>query len=134
MVLMLGASIYRNINDISHDGEFEHTALSYVWTKTKNFDNIDSIHLGDFHGVPALFIDEYIGGTHFRTTIYHHDGWLCELFSEATLVFRPADGTRVVRVDQLTFEPYIYGLIRASTGERSLLISQRSGRDFRLSG
>jgi len=134
MVLMLGASIYRNINDISHDGEFEHTALSYVWTKVKNFDNAEGIHLGGFHGIPALFIDEYIGGTHFRTAIFHYDGWLCEIFSEATLEFRPADGVRVVRVDQLYFEPYIHGLIRASTGDRMILISPRSGMDFHVPG
>ena len=134
MVLMLGASIYRNINDISHDGEFEHTALSYVWTKVKNFDNAGGIQLGTFHGIPALFIDEYIGGTHFRTAIYHHDGWLCEIFSEATLEFRPSDGVRVVGVDELVFAPCDYDLIRVSTGERSLLLSPRSGVNFKLYG
>jgi len=134
MVLMLGASIYRNINDISHDGEFEHTALSYVWTKVKNFDNADSIYLGYFHGISALFIDEYFGGTHFRTAIFHHDGWLCEIFSQASLEFRPSDGIRIVRVDQLNFEPYIHDLIRASTGDRMILISPRSELGIPLAG
>jgi len=127
MVLMLGASVYRNINDISHEGQSEHTALSYIWTKTKNFDDAGSLQVGDFHGVPALFIDEWIGDYHFRTAIYHYDGWLCELFSEAELEFSPEDGVRVIRVDGMHFESAGNGLIRAATGSKSLFISPRSG-------
>ena len=130
MVLMLGASIYRNINEISIDGQSEHTALSYIWTKTKNFDEADGVHVGDFQGVPALFIDEKIGDTYFRTTIYHYDGWLCELFSEAALEFSPEDGVRVIRVDEMRFDTLEYGIIRATTGVKSLLLSPRSGLDF----
>jgi len=134
MVLMLGASIYRNINDISHDGQSEHTALSYIWTKTKNYDDAESIHVGDFNGVSALFIDEKLGDTYYRTSIYHYDGWLCELFSETTLVFSPQDGVRVIRVDGMRFEAVENGLIRATTGVKSLLLSPRSGLDFSVSG
>jgi len=36
IVLMLGAGIYRNMNDISNDGRDERTALSYLWKKVKN--------------------------------------------------------------------------------------------------
>jgi len=130
MVLMLGASIYRNINEISHDGQSEHTALSYIWTKTKNFDESGGIDVGDFQGVPALFIDEFIGETHFRTAIYHYDGWLCELFSEAALEFSPEDGVRVIRVDELRIDTDENGMIRAVTGNKSLLLSPRSGLGF----
>jgi len=127
IVLMLGASIYQNINEISREGESEHTALSYIWTKTKNFDNADSISIGEFNGVPALFIDETFGDYDFRTTIYHYNGWLYELFSEATLEFSPADGSRIVMVDDLTFEAVDDGLFRATSGNNSLLLSPRSG-------
>jgi len=130
MVLMLGASIYRNINEISHDGQSEHTALSYIWTKTKNFDEAESISVGDFQGVPALFIDEKIGDYYFRTAIYHYDGWLCELFSEVELDFSPQAGERVIRVDEMRFDTVENGLIRATTGAKSLLLSPRSGLDF----
>ena len=132
MVLMLGASVYRNINEISNDGQLENTALSYVWTKTKNFDIAGSIHVGDFQGVSALFIDEKLGDTYYRTAIYHYDGWLCELFSEAALEFSPADGVRVIRVDEMHFESAGNGLIRATTGARSLLLSPRSGFGFSI--
>ena len=134
MVLMLGASIYRNINDISQDGHYEHTALSYIWTKTKNFDEAGSVHVGDFNGVPALFIDELLGDTEFRTAVYHYDGWLMELFSEAELEFSPMDGVRIVMVDDLSFAEVNYGpvddsssLIKVDAGGMVLLLSPRSG-------
>jgi len=130
MVLMLGASIYRNINEISREGESEHTALSYIWTKTKNFDKADSISVGDFNGVPALIIDETLGGTEFTTAIYFYDGWLYELFSEAELNFSLEDGSRIVRVDNLTFEALDNGLIKATTGNKSLFLIPRSGFDI----
>jgi len=127
MVLMLGASVYRNINDISREGQHEQTALSYIWTKSKNFDNAQSIHVGSFEGTSALFIDETLGGTDFRTAIYHYDGWLHELFSESALDFSPADGVRIVQVDSLRFANIGNGLIEVTSGERHLIISPRSG-------
>ena len=126
MVLMLGASIYRNINDISHEAQDEHTVLSYVWTKTKNFDDADSIHVGEFNGVSALFINERIGGTDFRTVIYNHDGWLFELFSETALDFSLDDGIRIVMVEDLRFEDVGNGLIMVTAGNNRLYLSPRS--------
>jgi len=126
MVLMLGAGVYRNVNDMSREGQQENTALSYIWSKTKNFDNADSIKVGDFNGVSALFIDERLGGTDFRTVIYHHDGWLLELFSEMTLEFSLEDGRRIISIDEMNFESISDGLIRVTTGNRSLLLSPRS--------
>jgi len=130
MVLMLGASVYRNINDISRDGVYEQTAMSYIWTKTKNFDNADSIKVGDFAGASALFIDEKLGGTEFRTSIYFYDGWLYELFNETALEFSPADGTRIVMIDDLSFKDIGNGLIQVIAGDRQLILSPRSGLDF----
>jgi len=127
MVLMLGASVYRNINDISYEGQSEHTALSYIWTKTKNFDDAGSIHVGDFNGVPALFINEKLGDTDFRTAIYKYDGWLVELFSETSLEFYPEDGVRVIQIDDLDFKEISDGLIEVSIGNKNLILSPRSG-------
>jgi len=131
MVLMLGASIYQNINDISREDELEQTALSYIWTKTKNFDKAGSISIGDFNGKPALFFNESLGGTDFRTAVYHYDGWLYELFSDAALEFSPADGERVVMVDDLSFESAENGLFRVSSGDIILLLYPRSGLDLK---
>ena len=127
LVLMLGASVYRNINETSRDGADEKTALSYIWTKTKNFDNSGGVSVGVFNGVPALFISETLGGVEYQTVIYHYDGWLCELFSEASLEFSLADGVRVIQVDEISFEAFYYGLIQIKTGDNILLLYSRSG-------
>ena len=134
MVLMLGANIYRNINDISRFEQNEHTALSYVWTKTKNFDEAESIGIGDYHGVTALFIDEIIGGAEYRTVIYHYNGWIYELFSEASLDFTIDDGIQIMMIDDLLFEEVNNGLIKVTTGKMSLLISPRGMLDVPIFG
>jgi len=130
MVLMLGASIYRNINDITIENQNEHTALAYIWTKTKNFDQVDGISVGDFNGISALFIDENIDGTHFRTIIYNHNGWLLELFSDASLEFSLNDGVPVVPADGLHFEAIEHGLIQVTISDMSLYLSPRSVLGF----
>jgi hypothetical protein len=126
MVLMLGAGVYRNVNDISRDGKYRHTAMSYIWTKTRIIDNADSISVGDFNGIPALFIDEKLGDTDYRTAIYGYDGWLYELFSEKTLEFSPSDGTPIVIAENLVFRDIGDGLIEVTAGDLRLLLSPRS--------
>ena len=126
MVLMLGASVYRNINDISRAEQNEHTALSYIWTKLKNFDDENAISVGDFNGIPAVFIDETLGGTDYRTAIYLYDGWLLELFSETALDFAPESGRRIVQLNSLSFNETDHGLIEVSLGSKKLLLSPRA--------
>ena len=71
MVLMLGAGIYNDIIDMANDGDESRTALSYIWTKVKNNDSIDVIHVGDFQGSSALFLDEVYGDSRYSTSIYY---------------------------------------------------------------
>jgi hypothetical protein len=59
--------------------------------------------------------------------ISHYNGWVYELFFEKELEFWPGDGERIMEAQDLAFEEIEYGLIRISTGERSLLISPRGG-------
>jgi len=127
MVLMLGASVYRNINDISREGQREHTALSYIWTKTKNYDDAGSITVGDFNGIPTLFIYEQIGETKFRTAIYNYDGWLCELYSKADLDFSPGAGDRIIQIESLGFREVGGSIIEVSVDNKKLFLSPRSG-------
>jgi len=124
-VLMLGANTYSHITEMSREDQAERTALSYIWTKIKNGDEAGSVSVGDFHGLSSLRIDEEFDGIRYRTVIYHYDGWVFELFSEADLEFYPEDGVRIIAADGLEFSALDYGLIRVSAGTRSLLISPR---------
>jgi len=126
MVLMLGANTYGHITEMSREGQAERTVVSYIWTKVRNGDEEGSVSVGEFHGLPALRIDEEYGGIRYRTVIYHYGGWVYELFSEEGLDFFPEDGTRIIAAADLVFAELGYGLIRASSGTRALLISPRS--------
>jgi len=133
MVLMLGARTYSNITEMTREEQAERTVLSYVWTKVRNSDENGNISIGEFQGLPALRIDEDISGTIYRTVIYHYNGWVYELFSEAELEFSPEDGVRMIMTTDLDFTDLDHGLIRVSSGSKSLLISPRSSAsDFDL--
>lgn len=134
MVLMLGASTYKNMTEISRDGQDERAALSYVWSKVKNSDDDGGISIGYFHGLPALCFDEEVASTLYRTMIYLYDGWIYELFSEADLDFYPEDGVKIIRVEHLKFEQINHGMIKVSSGEYSMLISPRGGLTGALPG
>jgi len=131
MVLMFGARTYENVTEMTREGYPDRSVLSYIWTKVKNSDESGHIYVGDFHGLPTLFIEEVISDTRYLTTIYHFDGWVYELFCEAELIydsengFVPEDGVQIVRLDDLTFDELEYGLIRVSSDARNLLIFPR---------
>ena len=127
MVLMLGASIYKNMTDLTRDGQDESTTLAFVWTKVKNCDEAGSIYIDDFYGRSALCFDEVLGGTVYQTLIYHFNGWVYELFCEKGLGLRPEDGIQIIRIGELEFKELDYGLIKIVTGDKSLLVSPRGG-------
>jgi len=125
MVLMLSASTYKNITDISRDGYDEHSALSYIRTKAKNNDIAGGISIDNFNGLPALCFDEDIDSTIYRTMIYFYNGWVYEIFSEKGLDFLPEDGVKIIEVSDLRFESIDYGLIKVMSGTKELLIYPR---------
>ena len=99
MVLMFSASIYQNMTEISREEQDERTVLSYIRTKVRNNDTDGNVSVGEFQGLPALYYDEDIGGIAYRTSVYHYNGWVYELFSEAELDFSPEDGVSVMEAD-----------------------------------
>ncbi|MCL2391498.1 MAG: DUF4860 domain-containing protein [Oscillospiraceae bacterium] len=127
IVLMLGATIYQNMTEISREEQEERTALSYIRTKIRNNDESGRISVGEFDGLPALFYDELFFGTQFRTVIYHNDGWIYELFSDVELGLSPEDGVRILPLSSIEFEELENGLIRISSGTKILLLFPRTG-------
>jgi hypothetical protein len=126
MVLMLGASIYQSMTEISREEQDERTVLSYIWTKFKNNDENGKIYVGEFNRLPALVYDENFGGYIYRTVIYHYNGWVYELFFEDGLEFYPEDGTQIMELDSIRFEELEAGIISISAGSKRLLLSQRT--------
>jgi len=127
LVLMLSASTYRNMVDISNEGQNERVAMSYIRTKIRKADTAGAISVSDFNGVSALSLVEEVGGRNFVTLIYYHEGWLNELFHEVGFdYFAPGDGIPIIRVDSLRFDMIDDSLIRITTDKESLLITPRS--------
>jgi len=129
IVLVLAAGSYQKMTDISRDRQDERTILSYISTKVKSSDDAGMIHIGEFNGIPALFFDEIIGDTLFRTAIYSYDGWVRELFSNPEAGLTPQDGMRLAELDDLIFE-YLSieanRLIVVKTEDQDLLLYPRS--------
>jgi len=130
MVLMFGATIYQNMTEISREEQDERTVLSYIRTKVRNNDEAGSVYVGDFQGLPALCYDEEFGGIAYRTVIYHYNGWVYELFSEAELDFHPQDGVPIMELGELRFDKLDRGLIKVSSGTKELLILPRGSSSY----
>jgi len=124
-VIMLGALAYRNIAGATREGEDERGCLSYIWTVVKNNDNAESVYVDDFNGVPALYIEEELNDTVYQTVIYHHEGWIYELFAMDAYGFTPDSGSRIIKVDSLRFERLDDGNIIVSSGDLSVFIAPR---------
>jgi len=123
--IMLGAVAYKNIAGTSRDGSEARICLSYIWSTVKNYDVAESVYVEDFHGISALYVDEVYGETLYHTIIYHHDGWVCELFTEAGVEHPLGNGVRIMEVDSLRFQQIDDRNIMASSGEHSVFITPR---------
>ena len=126
MVLMLGASIYQNMTEVSREGQDERTALSYIRTKVRTNDEHGRFYVSEFGGIPALVYDEEFGDRTFRTSIFHYEGSLRELFTDADLDFMPSAGIELLPLDEIDFDDLGNGLIRITTGTKSLLLYPRT--------
>jgi len=126
MVLVLSASTYSNMNDLSAEGQNERIALSYIRTKIRNADTAGAISIEDFYGIPSLAISESLGGRQFVTRIYFYNGWLYEIFHERGIYFQPEDGIRLLELAALSFELIEYGMIQVTTNHGSTIVMPRS--------
>ena len=126
--LTLGGTVYKNAVEQSQARYDERTSLFYIWTKIKNADEHDMVFAGDFSGVDSLIIEEDIMGYTYRTYIYYHDGWVKELFVDASYEYRLTDGQEILNLNGgiLRFEQLSGGVIRVSDSKNSLVITPRT--------
>ena len=83
----------------------------------------------------ALEMTETLDGIDFVTTIYCHDGSLCELYAEAGLRFSPEDGEAVAPAEGLSFQMAGDGLLEISVtgngGRAAALVATVGAQDER---
>jgi hypothetical protein len=125
-VLALGVGVYDKVAKNGGEGRSERMCLSYVWTKIKNADVAGRVYLSEIGGVPALCLEEDLGGRKFCTMIYHYGGSVRELFFEVGKEYSPESGVEIIKSGPLEFSELENGLIKATSGAESIYIMRRS--------
>lgn len=80
VLVILGASVYKQTVRYMDENYTARTAYSYLTEKVRQNDLYDSIYLGQLEDTDALVLTREINGTSYATYLYLHDGSLRELF------------------------------------------------------
>lgn len=103
MALLSGADAYQSMHRNMESQYTERTGLAYIEAKVHHYDKVGSVQVELFAGSPALALYEQSDGTKYKTLIYHHNGYIRELFFEDGLVLQPEDGQPVLMAQDLSF-------------------------------
>lgn len=80
VLVILGASVYKQTVSYMDENYTARTAYSYLTEKVRQNDIYDSISIGQLEDTTALVLTREIGGTTYATYLYLHEGSLRELF------------------------------------------------------
>jgi len=98
-VLLTGADVYGSLAEESAAHHDWRTAEHYLATRLRQSGRVQE---ADFGGVQALVIPEDIGGETYVTRIYCYEGWLRELFTAQSGEFSPADGEKLLEMEEFS--------------------------------
>lgn len=105
MVVLIGASVYKNTVQQMDDNFGGRTSITYVATKIRQNDTQNGVRMEEINGIPALVLDQEIDGLVYQTWIYHNDGELREVFTSADNPPQTADeGQIILEIDEFTIE------------------------------
>lgn len=91
-----GATAYRSSQQALESGYAARTLVDYVTAKALGANTAGSVYVGDFDGIPCLYIEEEHWGDRYITAIYCYEDQLTELFALADSGLSPADGISVI--------------------------------------
>ncbi len=100
----VGIGAYKNIVLTTNDNFQLRTSLSYVATKVRQSDTLNSISIEEKDGVNVLILGEEIDGAIYETLIYHYQGHLCELYREQGMDYDLSYGIPVMEIDQFNIK------------------------------
>lgn len=104
MTASLGSNIYKGIKgDMDSNFEFR-TPLSYIATKVRQNDRIDSIRIINKEGTGALVLEAPDNGVTCETWIYEYQGFLYEVYLEKGTPFHLEDGLAMIPSHGLEFK------------------------------
>ncbi len=80
VLVILGASVYKQTVNYMDENYTARTAYSYLTEKVRQNDLYDSISIGQLEDTPALVLTREINDTAYATYLYLYEGDLRELF------------------------------------------------------
>lgn len=80
VLVILGASVYKQTVGYMDENYTARTAYSYLTEKVRQNDLYDSISIGQLEDTPALVLSREINDTSYATYLYLYEGNLRELF------------------------------------------------------
>ena len=133
-VLLMGADAYQRLTERDRESYESRTVAQYIATRVRQADRSGGISAGAFGGSDALELWETIDGEAYVTRVYCHDGWLRELYTDASGDFAPEDGEPVLEAESLSVSLSGAGLltveITSADGEtQQVTLYLRSGKE-----
>ena len=103
-LMNVGVHVYKNIVENNAENFRLRASLSYMATKVRQYDAVDTISVQEEEGVPMLVFQEELEGATYLTKIYCYDGNMMELFQEEGLEHDLNDGFEIMELDDLHIE------------------------------
>ena len=133
-VLLMGADAYQRLTERDRESYESRTVAQYIATRVRQADRSGGISAGAFGGSDALELWERVDGEDYLTRVYCYDGWLRELFTDASGDFAPEDGEPVLEAESLSVSLSGAGLltveITSADGEtQQVTLYLRSGKE-----
>lgn len=83
LIVVMGAKVYRSIDEAATLNNQSRTVLSYIAGKVRATDAAGMIDIEQVEGGDALVLSEDLGGARYASYIYYADGGLYECFTRA---------------------------------------------------
>ena len=98
LVLLSGASCYRDLVDRGEMAYARRTAQQYLTTRVRQAERVE---IGQLDGCAALILEETVEGETYTTRVYCYDGWLRELYTVPGAVLPAKAGRTILEADAL---------------------------------
>lgn len=102
--LVMGAGVFRQVQDRTERAAARRVGLSYLTTKLHAHDAAGTVRLGSFGDGDALFLTEEADDVVCETVIYVHGGSLMELYRVSGSEMAPDAGQIITDARLLTAE------------------------------
>jgi len=101
-VSVMGINISKSISARNSSSYALRTAYNYTSVKVQSANSKNDIFTEDFGGYDTLVIKEAHNGKDYLTRIYCCDGYLRELFCAADATLSPADGEKLLKLNDMS--------------------------------